>query len=203
MPVLFWKEIETELTWGREEMEGDLGGVEGGETVVQIYCVREEYIFKKKKIVLWKIFMPCVLIILTHSPNSSKIRTPLPNHQNLFPLLKKHIESNLSHPYCPGYWIIYWMICDSPGATLLEETESLFPSSYQMSTTTLLRVRQHAYFSPCRDLVWFGLAQILHMLTQAPWIHMCNSFAVSRQFPRNHSLSLALTTFLLLNLGRS
>lgn len=45
MPVLFGKEIETELTWGREEVEEDLGGVEGGETVVQIYRVREEYIF--------------------------------------------------------------------------------------------------------------------------------------------------------------
>lgn len=44
----FRKEMKGEQIWGRGEGEGELGRVEGGETLAGMYCMREESIFNSK-----------------------------------------------------------------------------------------------------------------------------------------------------------
>lgn len=48
---LFFSEEEREegRIWGREVLVEELGGVEGGETVVMMCCMREEAILNKQK----------------------------------------------------------------------------------------------------------------------------------------------------------
>lgn len=47
-PALFWREQEEERIWEGREVGRKLGGVEGRETAVGLYCMREEWKERRK-----------------------------------------------------------------------------------------------------------------------------------------------------------
>lgn len=94
----------------------------------------------------------------------------------------------------------------------LKKLDSPSPGSYPFPLAPQLRVGLHASFpSPCWDFIWLELVQVLCVLSQLLWVHMCNClpwYIRKTLFHCGHPLSLALTVFLLtlaqlpLSLGR-
>lgn len=94
------------------------------------------------------------------------------------------------------YWLC-WHVMNLPWATLLEETH-LFPTTKNCQLAKQLGVGWCVCFpSPCWDLVWRGLLQVLcivsHFLSSYVQLSCC---AQEIMFSCSHPKPLALTLFL-------
>ena len=84
---------------------------------------------------------------------------------------------------------IFWgmtfhcIMINAPGPVLLEKTDSPSFRNKQLPIAPLLGVGICAQLPvPCWDVVWHGSAQVLCMLSQPLWVHMCRCLAVSRRY---------------------
>lgn len=106
------------------------------------------------------------------------------------------IKINLCCPNILGYLTFLWTRVALLGVTLLEKMFSPSPKSWQLPIATWLGVDLCVQLpSLCRDLVWTGLPQALHMLSQPLWVLMCSCPAVTWR-PCHYSPPLAFLLFL-------
>lgn len=78
-------------------------------------------------------------------------------------------------------WVTYFAALSSPSL-----------GSYQLPIASQLEVGLHADLSPPPGcFVWLELAQVMFMLSQVLWVHICNCPVVSRKY---HFIPLAIST---------
>lgn len=81
------------------------------------------------------------------------------------------LKSNLYCLYTLGCVTIKWIMVNLVGVVLLEKTDFLSASNYQLPTVPYSRVRLCAHhLSSCWNFAWLELMQILCMLPQSLWL---------------------------------
>lgn len=90
-------------------------------------------------------------------------------------------KTNLCCPNIFRHVVVQWSVVTLSGALLVEKTDSPSSRSWQVPIVPTLGIEFHALLPfPFWDLACLGLAQLLSMLFQLLWVHMCKFPAAQR-----------------------